>query len=183
MTPRSCYWEGRAGWIRDSTFFTSCWLHLSIFHGLFCLLCWFSWIFLLFSSHFQSSSPHLVPEICIIFVQGVSLQKPLFTWEGFKIFPLIQCMVFMSLKWQLLTFWPHMISKYVKGIFQQKLWLYCRGDILVGVCYRPPNQDEEKNKAFYEQLAEVKQSPWETSTYLIYVGNIIQCRESSPGGF
>ena len=31
----------------------------------------------------------------------------------------------------------------------------CRGDILVGVCYRLPNQDEEKEEAFYEQLAEV----------------------------
>ncbi len=33
----------------------------------------------------------------------------------------------------------------------------CRGDILVGVCYRLPNQDEEKDKAFCEQLAEVAQ--------------------------
>ena len=32
----------------------------------------------------------------------------------------------------------------------------CRGDILVGVCYRPPNQDEEKDEAFYEQLEEVE---------------------------
>jgi len=31
----------------------------------------------------------------------------------------------------------------------------CRGDILVGVCYRLPNQDEEMDEAFYEQLAEV----------------------------
>ena len=30
-----------------------------------------------------------------------------------------------------------------------------RGDILVMVCYRPPNQDEETEEAFYEQLAEV----------------------------
>ena len=34
-----------------------------------------------------------------------------------------------------------------------------RGDILVAVCYRLPNQDEEKDKAFYEQAAEVAQSP------------------------
>jgi len=34
----------------------------------------------------------------------------------------------------------------------------CRGNILVGVCYRPPSQDEEKDMAFYEQLAEVAQS-------------------------
>jgi len=31
----------------------------------------------------------------------------------------------------------------------------CRGDILVGVCYRPPNQDEEMDEAFCEQLAKV----------------------------
>ena len=31
----------------------------------------------------------------------------------------------------------------------------CRGDILVGVCYRLPNQDEEMNKAFYKQLVKV----------------------------
>ena len=35
----------------------------------------------------------------------------------------------------------------------------CRGDILVGVCYRPPNQDEEMDEAFCEQLAEVARSP------------------------
>ena len=28
-------------------------------------------------------------------------------------------------------------------------------DILVGVCYRLPNQDEEMDEVFYEQLAEV----------------------------
>jgi len=31
----------------------------------------------------------------------------------------------------------------------------CSSNILVGVCYRPPNQDEEMDKAFYEQLEEV----------------------------
>ena len=31
----------------------------------------------------------------------------------------------------------------------------CRADILVGVCYRPLNQDEEKDEAFHEQLVEV----------------------------
>ena len=35
----------------------------------------------------------------------------------------------------------------------------CRSDILVGFCYRPPNQDEEKDEAFCEQLAEVARSP------------------------
>jgi len=40
------------------------------------------------------------------------------------------------------------------------LWVRSRekareADILVGVCYRPPNQDEETEEAFYEQLAEV----------------------------
>jgi len=35
----------------------------------------------------------------------------------------------------------------------------CSSNILVGVSYRPPNQDEEMDKAFYKQLAEVAQSP------------------------
>ena len=31
----------------------------------------------------------------------------------------------------------------------------CRGNILLGVCYRLSNQDEEMDKAFCEQLVEV----------------------------
>jgi len=43
------------------------------------------------------------------------------------------------------------------------LWVKMRGkankaDILVGVCYRPPNQDEEADEVFYKRLAEVSQS-------------------------
>ena len=43
------------------------------------------------------------------------------------------------------------------------LWVRIRGkankaDILVGVCYRPPNQDEETDEVLYKQLAEVSQS-------------------------
>ncbi|KAK4820464.1 hypothetical protein QYF61_027746, partial [Mycteria americana] len=43
------------------------------------------------------------------------------------------------------------------------LWVRMRGkankaDILLGVCYRPPNQDEEADEAFYKQLGEVSQS-------------------------
>ena len=34
----------------------------------------------------------------------------------------------------------------------------CRGDILVGVCYRLPNHDEE-DEAFYEQLVDVERLP------------------------
>ena len=46
------------------------------------------------------------------------------------------------------------------GMIKLSLWVRirekaCRGDILVGICYRPRNKDEEKDKAFYEQLAEV----------------------------
>ena len=42
----------------------------------------------------------------------------------------------------------------------QCLWVRIRGkaskaDIMVGVCYRPPNQDEEADKIFYKQLGEV----------------------------
>ncbi|MCQ4078480.1 endonuclease/exonuclease/phosphatase family protein [Klebsiella pneumoniae] len=40
----------------------------------------------------------------------------------------------------------------------ESLWVKIRGradkaDILVGVCYRPPNQDEETDEVFYKQLA------------------------------
>ncbi|GAB0209132.1 hypothetical protein GRJ2_003378900 [Grus japonensis] len=43
------------------------------------------------------------------------------------------------------------------------LWVRIRGkankaDIMVGICYRPPNQDEEADKIFYKQLGEVSQS-------------------------
>ena len=30
---------------------------------------------------------------------------------------------------------------------------------MVGVCYRPPNQNEEADGIFYKQLGEVSQSP------------------------
>lgn len=43
----------------------------------------------------------------------------------------------------------------------------CRGDILVGVCYRPPNPDEEMDEVFYEHLAEVMRSP-----VLVLVGDL-----------
>jgi len=33
-----------------------------------------------------------------------------------------------------------------------------KADILLGVCYRPPNQDEEVDEVFYKRLAEVSQS-------------------------
>ena len=33
-----------------------------------------------------------------------------------------------------------------------------KADILVGVCYTPPNQDEETDEVLYKQLAEVSQS-------------------------
>ena len=63
----------------------------------------------------------------------------------------------------------------------------CRGDILVGVCYRLPNQDEEIDETFYEQLAEVARSSALVLVgdfnFLIYVGNTIQRRGSSPRGF
>ena len=46
----------------------------------------------------------------------------------------------------------------------ESLWVKIRGradkaDILVGICYRLPNQDEETDELFYEQLAEAVQSP------------------------
>ncbi|KAK4816233.1 hypothetical protein QYF61_013641 [Mycteria americana] len=43
------------------------------------------------------------------------------------------------------------------------LWVRIRGkankaDIVVGVCYRPPNQDEETDELFYKQLGEASRS-------------------------
>ncbi|KAK4816775.1 hypothetical protein QYF61_022887 [Mycteria americana] len=43
------------------------------------------------------------------------------------------------------------------------LWVRIRGkankaDVVVGVCYRPPNQDEETDELFYKQLGEAPQS-------------------------
>ena len=62
----------------------------------------------------------------------------------------------------------------------ESLWVKIGGrvdkaDILVGVCYRPPNQDEETDEMFYEQLAEATRSPalssWGTSTSPTYAEN------------
>ena len=60
------------------------------------------------------------------------------------------------------------VALYVKECFEvtelmtgdnkvESLWVKIRGradkaDILVGICYRPPNQDEETDELFYEQL-------------------------------
>lgn len=33
-----------------------------------------------------------------------------------------------------------------------------KADIIVGVCHRPPKQDEEVNKTLYRQLGEVSRS-------------------------
>jgi len=33
-----------------------------------------------------------------------------------------------------------------------------KADILLGICYRPPNQDEEADEVFYKWLEEVSQS-------------------------
>ncbi|KAJ7402178.1 mitochondrial fission process protein 1 [Pitangus sulphuratus] len=51
------------------------------------------------------------------------------------------------------------------------LWIRIGGkankaDILMGVCYRPPNQDDEGDELFYKQLANVSKSP-----ALVLVGN------------
>jgi len=45
----------------------------------------------------------------------------------------------------------------------ERLWVKLRGkankaDVLLGVCYRPPNQNEEVDEVFYNRLAEVSQS-------------------------
>ena len=73
----------------------------------------------------------------------------------------------------------------------QCLWVRIRGkankaDTVVGVCYRPPNQDEEADEIFYKQLREVSQSLalvlMGTSTYQMSAGNTIQQRGNSLGG-
>jgi len=51
------------------------------------------------------------------------------------------------------------------------LWVKMKGkankaDILLGVCYTPPNQDEEADEVCYKRLAEVSQS-----LALVLVGN------------
>ncbi|PKU42878.1 adaptin ear-binding coat-associated protein 1 [Limosa lapponica baueri] len=43
----------------------------------------------------------------------------------------------------------------------ESVWIRIRankGDIAVGVCYRPPNQSSEVDEAFYKQLGEISQS-------------------------
>ncbi|PKU43826.1 mitochondrial fission process protein 1 [Limosa lapponica baueri] len=63
------------------------------------------------------------------------------------------------------------VAPYVRGGFEclelnnmndsvECLWVRIKGkankaDIMVGVCYRPLNQDVEANEIFYKQLAEV----------------------------
>ncbi|KAF4804342.1 hypothetical protein TURU_008643 [Turdus rufiventris] len=44
------------------------------------------------------------------------------------------------------------------------LWVKIKGKvsragIMVGVCYRPPNQDKQADEAFYKQLTEISLSP------------------------
>ncbi|KAJ7408799.1 hypothetical protein WISP_118409 [Willisornis vidua] len=46
----------------------------------------------------------------------------------------------------------------------ERLWVRIRGsankiDILVGVCYKPSNQDEEGDELFYKQLVDVSKPP------------------------
>jgi len=37
-------------------------------------------------------------------------------------------------------------------------WKANKADILLGICYRPSNQDEEVDEVVYKRLAEVSQS-------------------------
>ena len=59
-------------------------------------------------------------------------------------------------------------------------------DVTVGVCYRPPTQDEEVDERLYKQLDEVSRSPplflWGTSTSQTSAGFIIQQIGNSPRG-
>jgi len=61
-----------------------------------------------------------------------------------------------------------------------------KADILLGVCYRPPNQEEEVDEVFYKRLAEVSQLLalvlLGTLTYWTSAGNTAQQRRNSLGG-
>ena len=54
-----------------------------------------------------------------------------------------------------------------------------KASILVGVCYRPPNQDEETDEEFYRQLTKV-----EKPSALVLVGDFsfpdISWKQHSP---
>lgn len=45
-------------------------------------------------------------------------------------------------------------------------WRVNKVDILMGVCYRRPNQDEETDETFHEQLAKVA-----LSVALVFMGD------------
>jgi len=71
------------------------------------------------------------------------------------------------------------------------LWVKMRGkpnkaNILLVVCYRPPNQDEEVDEVFYKRLAEVSRSLAlvlvVTLTYRTSAGNTTQQRGNSLEG-
>ena len=59
------------------------------------------------------------------------------------------------------------------------------GDTVVGVCYRPPDQEEEVDEAFYKQLEVALPPPhsflWGTSTILILVGKVTKPGTQGPG--
>ncbi|PKU36299.1 mitochondrial fission process protein 1 [Limosa lapponica baueri] len=70
-----------------------------------------------------------------------------------------------------------------------------KGDFVLGVLYRPPNQDEEADEVFYKQLAEVSQSPalvlvgdfklpdicWKSNTAESRKGRrFLKCMEDTP---
>jgi len=68
----------------------------------------------------------------------------------------------------------------------RSLWVRNRGrankaDILVGVCYRLPYQDEETSGVFYKLFDHQSLFSWGNSTSLIYTRNTIQHRSSSLG--
>ena len=73
----------------------------------------------------------------------------------------------------------------------ESLWVRIKAkanktDIIMGVCYRPPIQDQEVDKTLYRQLGRSQgHSPlflWGTSTSQTSAGFIIQQIGNSPGG-
>jgi len=73
----------------------------------------------------------------------------------------------------------------------ERLWVRIKGragtcDIIVGVCYRPPDQEDRADEGLYRQigaaLVHVPWSSWGTSTIPISVGGTTQQGISNPGG-
>lgn len=81
---------------------------------------------------------------------------------------------------------PHKFNK--SGNRVESLWLRIRskdsnGDIAMGVCYRPPNKDDEVDKVNWERSRDLYSLfLWETSDSQMSAGNTIQQWDNSSMG-